>query len=57
MTKRIHEKKGHMRVIVDLEVNDELMDVFKDTMSKASIRLPDLLRRGNTEKNNVKVTY
>jgi len=52
----MYEKKGHMRVIVDLEVNDELMEVFKDTLSKASTQLPELLRRNNTEKNNDKAT-
>ena len=54
MTERMYEKKGHMRVTVDLEVNDELMDVFKDALSKASTQLPELLRRNNTEKNNGK---
>ena len=56
MTERMYEKKGHMRVTVDLEVNDELMDVFKVTLSKASTQLPELLRRNNTEKNNGKIT-
>jgi hypothetical protein len=57
MTEQIHEKTGHMRVTVDLEINDELMDVFKDTMTKASIRLPELLRRNGTEKTNSKETF
>jgi hypothetical protein len=56
MTERIPEKTGRMRVTVDLEVNDELMDVFKDTLSKASTQLPELLRRSNTEKNTDKTT-
>jgi hypothetical protein len=52
MTERLHEKKGHLKVTVDLEVNDELMDVFRDAVSKASTRLPELIRRGGTEKNS-----
>ena len=52
MTERLHEKKGHLRLAVELEVNDELMDVVRDAVSKASIRLPELLGRGGTEKNN-----
>ncbi|MCL2358613.1 MAG: hypothetical protein LBH74_09250 [Nitrososphaerota archaeon] len=56
MTERRHEKTGHMRVTVDLEINDELMDALKDTMSKASIHLPELLKRGGTEKTNCKET-
>jgi hypothetical protein len=44
------EKKGHMRLVVDVEVNEELMDVAKDAISKMSTRLPEIMRRGNQEK-------
>ncbi|MDR0373497.1 MAG: hypothetical protein LBI79_08090 [Nitrososphaerota archaeon] len=56
MAERVHEKKGRLRVTIDLEVNDELMDTFKDTMAKVSTRLPELIRRGGTEKINGKET-
>jgi hypothetical protein len=52
MTERLHEKKGHLRLTVELEVNDELMDVVRDAVSKASTRLPELMRRGGTEKTS-----
>lgn len=44
------EKKGHMKLTVEVEVNEELMDVAKEAMSKMSTRLPEMMRRGNTEK-------
>ena len=33
------EKKGHMKLTVEVEVNEELMDVAKEAMSKMSSRL------------------
>jgi hypothetical protein len=45
----VNEKKGHLKVTVDLEVNEELMDVVKDALSKASSRLPEMMRRGGAE--------
>lgn len=46
----IADKKGHMKLIVEVEVNEELMDVAKEAMSKMSTRLPEIMRRGNQEK-------
>jgi hypothetical protein len=45
------EKKGRMKVTVELEVNEELMDVVKDAMSKASSKLPEMMRRGGGNEN------
>ncbi|MGD6852066.1 MAG: hypothetical protein ACQCN6_08410 [Candidatus Bathyarchaeia archaeon] len=47
----ITEKKGRLRVTVDLEVNEELMEVVKDAVSKASSRLPEMMRRGGSQEN------
>ncbi|MCW4029548.1 MAG: hypothetical protein NWE92_07875 [Candidatus Bathyarchaeota archaeon] len=44
------EKKGRLKVTMELEVNEELMEVVKDAMSKASSRLPELMKRGNENK-------
>ena len=44
------EKKGKMKVTVELEVNEELMDVVKDAMSKASAKIPEMMRRGGENK-------
>jgi hypothetical protein len=46
----ITDKKGHMKLTVEVEVNEELMDVAKEAMSKMSTRLPEIMRRGNQEK-------
>ena len=46
----MNEKKGRMKVTIELEVNEELMDVVKDAMSKASARIPDMMRRGGENK-------
>ncbi|MDR1992544.1 MAG: hypothetical protein LBQ98_03455 [Nitrososphaerota archaeon] len=56
MVERTPEKKGHLRITVDLEVNDELMDTFKETVSRVSTRLPELMRRGGAEKTHIKET-
>jgi hypothetical protein len=41
------EKKGRMKLTVEVEVNEELMDVAKEAMSQVSSKLPELMRRGN----------
>ena len=44
------DKKGKLKVTVELEVNEELMDVVKDAMSKASSKIPEMMRRGGENK-------
>ncbi len=44
------EKKGRLKLTVEVEVNEELMDVVKEAMSKASSRIPDMMRRGGENK-------
>jgi len=45
------EKKGRLKLTVELEVNEELMDAVKDAMAKASTKLPEIMRRsGSSEK-------
>jgi hypothetical protein len=46
----VAEKKGKMKVTVELEVNEELMAVVKDAMSKASTKIPEMMRRGGENK-------
>ncbi|MCW4000668.1 MAG: hypothetical protein NWE93_10550 [Candidatus Bathyarchaeota archaeon] len=43
----IVEKKGRLKLTVEVEVNEELMDVVKDAMSKA--RLPDMMKRSDNK--------
>lgn len=44
------DKKGKLKVTLELEVNEELMAVLKDTMEKASQKIPDMIRRGTESK-------
>ena len=46
----INDKKGKLKITVELEVNEELMDVVKDAMSKASAKIPEMMRRGGENK-------
>jgi hypothetical protein len=43
------EKKGKLKITVEFEVNEELMELAKESMSKMSMKLPDMLR-GHGEK-------
>lgn len=42
-------KSGKMKLTVEVEVNEELMDVVKDAISKMSSKLPDMIKRGGAE--------
>lgn len=42
-------KSGKMKLTVEVEVNEELMDVMKDAISKASSKLPEMMKRGGQE--------
>jgi hypothetical protein len=44
------EKKGKLKVTVELEVNEELMAVVKDALSKASTKIPEMMRHGGENK-------
>ncbi len=46
----MNDKKGKLKITVELEVNEELMDVVKDAMSKASAKIPEMMRRGGENK-------
>jgi hypothetical protein len=50
MTEMATEKKGHMKVTIELEINEELMDVVKETKAKASSSIPEMMRRGGQGK-------
>jgi len=40
------DKSGKLKVTVELEVNDELMGVVKEAISKAGSKLPEMMRSG-----------
>ena len=44
------EKKGHFKVTIDVEVNEELMDLMKETISKMQWKMPKMMKRQGEEK-------
>ena len=40
------EKKGHARITVDIEINEELMGVIKEGMSKMHWKMPEMMKSG-----------
>lgn len=38
------EKKGHMKVTVDVELNEALMETMKEAMSKMHWKMPEMKR-------------
>ena len=38
-------KKGRLKVTVEVEVNEELMAVMKDAMSKLHWKMPEMMKR------------
>ena len=46
----IPEKKGKLKVTIEFEVNQELMELAKESMSKMSMKLPEMMRGHGGEK-------
>ena len=44
------EKKGRMKVTVEVEVNEELMDLAKEAISKMHWKMPEMWKRKEEEK-------
>jgi hypothetical protein len=44
------EKKGKLKVTLEVEVNEELMALAKESMSKMSMKLPEMMRGHGGEK-------
>ncbi len=40
------EKKGKMKVTFEMEINEELMDVLKEGMTKMHWKMPEMMKRG-----------
>jgi hypothetical protein len=43
------EKKGKMKITIEVEVNEEMMDLAKDAIEKMPMRMPEMWR-GHGEK-------
>jgi hypothetical protein len=44
------EKKGRFKVTIEVEVNEELMDVMKEAVSKMHWKIPEMMKRQGEEK-------
>jgi hypothetical protein len=44
------EKKGRFKVTIEVEVNEELMGVMKEAISKMHWKIPEMMKRGQEEK-------
>ena len=40
------DKKGKLKVTLEVEVNEELMDLVKEGMSKMHWKMPEMMKRG-----------
>jgi hypothetical protein len=40
------EKKGKMKVTLEVEINEELMATMKEAMSKMHWKMPEMMKRG-----------
>ncbi len=44
------EKKGKLKVTLELEINEGLMDVMKEGISKMQWKMPEIMKRGEEER-------
>jgi hypothetical protein len=44
------EKKGRFKATIEVEVNEELMGVMKEAISKMHWKIPEMMKRGEEEK-------
>jgi hypothetical protein len=44
------EKKGKLKMTFEVEINEELMDVMKEGMSKMYWKMSEMMKRGEEEK-------
>ncbi len=40
------EKKGHVKVTLEVEINEALMETMKEGMSKMHWKMPEMMKRG-----------
>ena len=44
------DKKGRCKVTIEVEVNEELMGVMKEAVSKMHWKIPEMMKRQGEEK-------
>ena len=44
------EKKGRLKLTFEVEINEELMEVMKEGMSKMHWKMPEMMKRNDEDK-------
>ena len=44
------DKKGKLKVTIEVEVNEQLMEMMKEAMSKMHWKMPEIMKRKGEEK-------
>ena len=44
------EKKGRMKMTIELEINEGLMEAIKEGMTKMHWKMPEMMKRGEESK-------
>jgi hypothetical protein len=44
------DRKGKMKVTVEVEINEELMNIMKEGISKIHWKIPEMIKRGEDDK-------
>jgi hypothetical protein len=44
------EKKGKVKMTFEVEINEEMMDVIKEGISKMHWKMPEMMKRGEEKK-------
>jgi len=44
------DKKGKLKVTIEVEVNEQLMEMMKEAMSKMHWKIPEIMKRQGEEK-------
>jgi hypothetical protein len=44
------DKKGRLKVTLEVEVNEELMQTVKDAITKMNWKMPDIMKRKGEQK-------
>ena len=44
------EKKGRMKMTIELEINEGLMEAIKEGMTKMHWKIPEMMKRGEESK-------
>lgn len=41
----MEDKKGHVKVTIEVEINENLMETMKDAIAKMNMKMPEMLKR------------